>query len=342
MKKLLLVGLFVNAALLAGRFLQEVDADAPMGGGAVAVDCGADPTKYSIDANADGGVDLSDAVFFLSWLFQGTEAPRVCLANTSCLTLEQELALGLRVEGFTFAGVNAQGYSEFIHDETGILFVRLPGGSFNMGSPLDDPERDPDEGPVRPVSLSPFLIAKYEVTQEEWRSVVEAHLETGLDADPSSHEGDNLPVEMVTWEDCRKWLDAIGLDFPSEAQWEYACRAGTSGSYSGTGNLDDMGWYILNSGVVIHPVGGKQANQFGLHDLHGNVYEFCEDVFDVGFYGKEVPGFDPLSTSGIGTRVIRGGSFNSLEVLHRSPERSATSQTLAFLNLGLRIVKRLP
>ena len=93
---------------------------------------------------------------------------------------------------------------------------------------------------------------------------------------------DALPVEQVAWDDCQEFCTKSGLSLPTEAQWEYACRAGTAGPFSGTANLDEMGWYRQNSGGTTHPVGEKQPNDFGLYDMHGNVWEWCEDWYQWG------------------------------------------------------------
>ena len=226
---------------------------------------------------------------------------------------------------FTSIGTNAQGYAEYKHDQTGIVFVRLPGGELEIGGPEDEGGRRHNESvndsqvrkswqlsprPVRTVRLSPFLISKYEVTQAEY--------EAGMGSNPSHNKGNGQrPVEGVTWGNLRAgnssgryrdgFLARTGLLLPSEAQWEYACRAGQAGPYSGTGNLDDMGWYSDNSGKTTHAVGGKSANQFGLHDMHGNVAEWCEDVVDLPRYG---PRTDPrtICMSGFPI-VVRGGSY---------------------------------
>jgi formylglycine-generating enzyme required for sulfatase activity len=129
-----------------------------------------------------------------------------------------------------------------------------------------------------------------------------------MGSNPSKYEGENLPVEKVTWYDCQEFCKKTGLSLPTEAQWEYACRAGTTGPYGGTGNLDDMGWYKNNSSNKVHPVGEKQPNHFGLYDMHGNVCEWCEDVYDSEFYRKpEAAKKDPVSTSGSVFRPFRGG-----------------------------------
>ncbi len=121
----------------------------------------------------------------------------------------------------------------------------------------------------------------------------------------------NHPVENVSWDDCQKFLQKLNArdpqsgitwSLPTEAQWEYACRAGTTGSYGGTGRLDEMGWYTSNSGDITHPVAVKQPNAWGLYDMHGNVWEWCQD-----FSG--------------GRRVAHGGSYNGTPTFCRSASR---------------------
>ena len=370
MRKLLIAALLLNAAFLFAIW-QELSVVAEVGGGAGGSPCDADPTKYSLDTNADGNVDLSDFVGGLNWFFSGGEAPQVCLATDDLeariAALENQppvawsdiqnrpsglddgddvglTSLSPPIPGFTFVETNAEGYPEYTHDASGIRFVRLPGGSFDMGSPASEPERSTHEGPVHTVSLSPFLIAKYEVTQAEYAAVMTGNT-AGLNATPSSATGDNLPVEQVSWDDLKNadgFLARTGLSLPSEAEWEYACRAGTSGPYAGNGNLDDMGWYDGNSGGSTHDVGGKLPNQFGLHDMHGNVFEWCEDVYKSDFYADEVPGFDPVSTSGSPLRVFRGGSWDDLATDCRSAIRTVSLPGFRLDYLGFRPARPLP
>jgi formylglycine-generating enzyme required for sulfatase activity len=197
--------------------------------------------------------------------------------------------------GLTPAGMNAQGYREWEHDTTGIVLVELPGGEFAMGTPETEPQRGAGEL-LHTVTLSPFLIGKYEVTQAEYEAV--------MGSNPSFFKGiPQRPVERVSWGQLNNnpasFLHKSGLGLPSEAQWEYACRAGHPGPYSGTGKLDDMGWYSNNSdtgnGRETHRVGLKLPNHFGLHDMHGNVFEWVEDSSEPNFYSHpEASGLDPV------------------------------------------------
>ncbi|MBN1444455.1 MAG: formylglycine-generating enzyme family protein, partial [Planctomycetes bacterium] len=226
-------------------------------------------------------------------------------------------------------GTNPEGYDEYLHEPSGIIFVSLPGGTFHMGSPASEAGRDNDEGPVHEVELSPFLIAKHEVTQAEWRKV--------MGTSPSHFKGDELPVESVSWDDCREFCRKAGLRLPTEAQWEYACRAGKAGPHAGTGKLDEMGWYRSNSGGKTQPVGSKRPNGFGLHDMHGNVWELCEDVYDVVFYAvPEARLKDPVSASGPVLRVSRGGGWKNDARNCRSADRIWDMPCARDWNLGFR------
>jgi formylglycine-generating enzyme required for sulfatase activity len=216
---------------------------------------------------------------------------------------------------------NVQGLPEYKHVATGIIFVRLPGGHFLMGSDdaerqwvvkewwkddPRDPERESDfaqlllrEQPQHNVTLSPFLIGKFEITQAQWRTV--------MGQDPAHHKGQDHPVENVSWFDCKEFCARSGLALLTEAQWEYACRAGTMGPYGGTGKMEEMGWCASDSVQDHQPVGGKNANHFGLHDMHGNVAEWVEDAMDEVFYSRaEATFLDPVCTSEpLDQRVIR-------------------------------------
>lgn len=245
---------------------------------------------------------------------------------------------------FESLGANPQGYREYRHRETGIVFVHLPGGAFLMGCSEEEIERVIREssysarwypefvrssGPVHEVTLSAFLIAKYELTQDEWERV--------MGSNPSKHRGGKHPVERLSWSDCAEFCSRTGLRFPTEAQWEYACRAGTRGPYAGTGRLADMGWAERKNQSA--PVGTRSPNGFGLFDMHGNVEEWCYDLFDKDFYSSpKAAGPDPVCTSsnptsghraGSDYRVVRGGAFDgsAKEWSCRSGLRSFTFET---------------
>ncbi|MEW6746572.1 MAG: SUMF1/EgtB/PvdO family nonheme iron enzyme [Planctomycetota bacterium] len=201
--------------------------------------------------------------------------------------------------GFTYRGKNAQGKHEYVHDMTGLEFVYIEPGTFMMGSPGSESGRYHDEEQHQVMISKPFLIAKYEVTQEVWEKVMGSNR-------ASFKKGGKYPVENVSWNDVMEFCKRVGLELPTEAQWEYACRAGTTGLYAG--DLDAMGWYGQNSGSSTHPVGQKSANAWGLYDMHGNVWEWCADWY--GYYPSGSV-TDPTGPSGGSRRVLRGGSWRN-------------------------------
>lgn len=240
---------------------------------------------------------------------------------------------------FESIGLNAQGCPEYRHRQTGIVFVRLPGGAFRMGSSKEEaPEQ---EHPPHKVALSPFLVAKHELSQSEWKRIMQSN--------PSRFKGDNLPVESVTWEDCQEFCGRTRLSLPTEAQWEYACRSGSGGAFffgdgeAYAGHLAEYAWYGSNARGQTHPVGEKKPNAFGLHDVQGNVGEWCEDIFDREFYSKPLASRkDPDCTWGSGCRVLRGGSWRSSAAECRSTHRNGIGPSRRLSNVGLRPCYSLP
>ena len=196
----------------------------------------------------------------------------------------------------------------------GMQFKLMPAGEFMMGSPADDPDTVSDQMPQHRVRITkPFYLGIYEVTQEQYEKV--------MDKNPSHFKGPSLPVETVTWEDatdfCKK-LSEMDTDYdyrlPTEAEWEYACRAGTTTRYNCGDELDvDCAWFQDNSERTTHPVGKKSPNAWGLYDLHGNVWEWCQDLYDRdrynrGYYGNS-PSDDPTGPSTGSSHVNRGGCW---------------------------------
>jgi formylglycine-generating enzyme required for sulfatase activity len=301
------------------------------------------------DVDDSGALNITDPVYLLGFLFLGGPAPPAphgkcgpdptadaldCAAFPPCPQKPGNPV----IEGFDPIGENAEGYPEYRHLATGLIFVLLPGGSFLMGSPADEPGRYSGEGPVHEVELSPFLIAKYEVTQEVWERV--------MGSNPSGFRGGSRPVDQVSWNDTQAFCQATGLKLPTEAQWEYAARAGTrTAFYNGPITnllcnrplLDAIGWYSCNSGSRTHPVGEEAPNGFGLHDMAGNVWEWCEDVYDDAFYSRpEATMKDPLATAGSGFRVARGGGWHNDAQDCRSAMRGRSVGSPRNSNTGFR------
>ncbi len=221
--------------------------------------------------------------------------------------------------------------------DLGLELVPISAGSFALGST----NGDADERPVTQVKLTqPFWLGKYEVTQGQWERVM------GSNPSAFKNAGANAPVEQVSYDEalafCQKVTaseraagrlpEGYAYTLPTEAQWEYACRAGTTGDYAG--NLALLGWYSDNSGSTTHPVGQKQANAWGLYDLHGNVWEWCRD-----WYGNYPGGTvtDPIGAASGSLRVLRGGGSSYAARLCRSAFRYGSEPGSRNLYLGFRL-----
>ncbi len=239
------------------------------------------------------------------------------------------LPIGRKIEGFVFLGKNKHELEEYRHSKTGIEFVLIPEGSFMMGS-----DKNSDEKPIHEVTVPSFLLGKYEVTQEQW--------EKEMRENPSSFQkGEKYPVEKVSWEDCQKYCAKVGLRLPSEAEWEYACRAGTKTEYYWGNEIDgDYLWYSDNSNSQTHEVGEKKTNGFGLYDMSGNVWEWCEDAY-ASDYSKAPKDGSAYIVSGA-DRVIRGGSWGSSHPGgFRSALRLGGVPSFRILDLGFRLARSL-
>ncbi len=186
--------------------------------------------------------------------------------------------------------------------------VKVAGGTFQMGATSEQGEDAYDnEKPVHSVTLFDYYIGQTEVTQELWEAV--------MGSNPSYFTGDNRrPVENVSWNDCQEFIEKLnrltGKNFrlPTEAEWEYAARGGNKSrgyKYSGSNNPDAVAWYDKNSGDKTHPVATKQANELGLYDMSGNVWEWCKDWY--GGYSSNSQN-NPIGASEGSRRVARGGS----------------------------------
>ena len=221
---------------------------------------------------------------------------------------------------------------------TGMRFRLIPAGEFVMGSPSNEADRNIDEGPQRTVKLTkPFYMGVTDVTQAQYQRV--------MGSKPSEWKGDNLPVEQVSWNDatefCRRMSQLTGLTItlPTEAQWEYACRAGTTTPYyfgSNANQLGDYAWFTSNSGSKTHPVGTKKPNAWGLYDMHGNVWEWCQDWFQDSYNGLAKS--DPQGPQSGADRVLRGGGWSYDALNCRSAARGRDAPDYTYGGYGVRVV----
>ena len=230
----------------------------------------------------------------------------------------------------------------------------IPGGAFDMGSNDYDEEK-----PIHSVSISPFYLGKFQITQAQWQAV--------MGNNPSEFKGELLPVDNVSWEEgkafCEKLSEKTGESFrlPTEAEWEYACRAGNT--VNNAVALDDMAWYGNNSGETVidawelfqqlkpqayierlkqngnktHPVGQKQSNQFGLFDMLGNVWEWCEDDWHKNYEGAPNNGLAWLSNPHQNKKVLRGGAWDSITMYVGSATRYECDPSIPNKHFGLRV-----
>jgi formylglycine-generating enzyme required for sulfatase activity/uncharacterized caspase-like protein len=262
----------------------------------------------------------------------------------------------------------ALGFAEDLGNGTAIQMVAVPGGTFAMGSPDSELERRPNESPQHHVAVAPFFIGAAPITQAQWLAVVMAHpgaLKYELNPSPSFFRRIDLPIESITWyeaeEFCRRLAAITDRDYrlPSEAQWEYACRAGTTGpfnlgptittdlaNYCGTGGAvcgDSDGHSVASNyydgvkygsgaygegpvGVfrgTTTPAGTFPPNRFGLYDLHGNVWEFCLDIAAPSYYAAPRDGSAYLAGPEDSARIVRGGSWSHNPAICRSAYRDA-------------------
>lgn len=227
--------------------------------------------------------------------------------------------------------------------------VRIPGGSFVMGSPSGEAGRQEDEGPQRTVRIGSFELGRYEVTFEEWDACV---ADGGCGHRPSDRGWGRgaRPVIDVSWRDAQEyvaWLSGrTGQTYrlPTEAEWEYAARAGTTTRWScgdSESCLDAVAVYTINSNGRTAPVGSKEANAFGLHDMHGNVYEWVQDCYQDSYANAPTDG-GAVTGNNSCVRVFRGGSWSLSPRYLRSAYRVRLGPDYRFYYLGFRVARTLP
>jgi formylglycine-generating enzyme required for sulfatase activity len=316
----LLLGIVLALALRHGTLVVEIDEQ--LGRDAqVAVSQGGEQVQL-VDARSGWTLSLSPGKYELA--AKGGDAQLLLDSHTIMVTrggqVQVRVTLKRAVAPFDAkqARKHQRCWAKYVGlpvestNSIGMQFILIPPGEFEMG----DPGGEEKDKPVHKVTITkPFYLGKYEVTQEEWEAVM------GNRNNPSQFKGPKNPVEQVSWEDCQVFLtklnekvhDARGnYRLPTEAQWEYACRAGSAGSYcfgDSEVDLDDYGWFERNSEKKTQPVGQKKPNAWGLYDMHGNVWEWCADWYAQDYY-KASPGSDPTGPHSGSCRIGRGGSWD--------------------------------
>ena len=245
------------------------------------------------------------------------------------------------------AAITASGLAWRVRDTaTQMEMLLVPPGTFTMGCTASNQYAcNGDENPTHSVTLTQaFYLGRYEVTQGQWVAK--------MGSNPSAFQGAsypdaaNRPVEQVSWNTIQGYLSATGMRLPSEAEWEYACRAGTTTAFN-NGSSDDaswpprvgtIAWYLSNSGNQTHVVGGKAANALGLYDMSGNVWEWVNDWYDGSYYSVS-PSTNPLGPVSGAYRVLRGGSWDTNANYVRSSYRAYGAPVGAGLNFGVRVAR---
>ena len=264
-------------------------------------------TGKDLDINDDGAVDLSDVSILINYILNPPEPEPEPFVNQT----------------FTVNGVSFD-------------MIAVEGGTFTMGA---TEEQGSDawsyEKPTHQVTLSSYYIGKTEVTQKLWQAV--------MGSNPSKFTGTNLPVEKVSWDDCKTFIAKLNaltgknFRFPTEAEWEFAARGGNKSrgyKYCGSNILSDVAWYVDNSDKKTHPVAAKTPNELGIYDMSGNVFEWCNDWYGSYTSASQTNPTGPGSGS---LRVYRGGSWSNLAWGCRVSCRCRNTPSYRYNDLGLRL-----
>ncbi|MEA5575282.1 formylglycine-generating enzyme family protein [Anabaena sp. UHCC 0451] len=251
----------------------------------------------------------------------------------------------------------AQYFTENLGNGIALEMVLIPGGSFRMGSLEKELRSTSDERPQHEVTIKPFCFGKYPITQAQWQAVAALpQVNQELKLDPSYFKGANRPVESVSWHDAVEFCNRLSnhtqrpYRLPSEAEWEYACRAGTTtpfhfGETITTELANYDGNYIYGNGVKgvygekTTEVGSfKIANEFGLYDMHGNVWEWCQDNSYNSYEKVSIDGSAWIDINNNKSRLLRGGSWRTYPANCRSASRHNIDATSSSYHIGFRVV----
>ena len=247
----------------------------------------------------------------------------------------------------------AQYFVEILGDAVELEMVSIPGGKFTMGAPQEEFESGEDERPRHLVTVKPFFMGRYPITQVQWRAIASLpKIKHDLDPNPSCFKGDHRPVERVSWYDAEEFCDRLSKEtkrvyrLPSEAEWEYACRARTATPFhfgaTITTNLANFCEQDQSRNTVDRKqtteVGSFPANAFGLCDIHGNVWEWCADYWHDNYQGAPLNGSACLNSGNEEYRILRGGSWDCFPHLCRSASRFSDNPTITDKKFGFRVV----
>jgi formylglycine-generating enzyme required for sulfatase activity len=261
--------------------------------------------------------------------------------------------LGQQLENLTKQG---SCYSENLGDGVKLEMIAIPAGAFQMGSPPEEEKREESESPVHQVKINAFYLSRVTITQVQWRAVAELpQVERSLNPEPANVKSNNQPVECVSWYDavefCARLSNSTGRAYrlPTEAEWEYACRAGTQTPFHfGPTIRADLANYDSNHTYGNGPQGQYReqttpsgsfefANDFGLYDMHGNVWEWCADHWHDNYQGAPLDGSAWEIGGDRGLRVLRGGSWDFNPGYCRSAQRARYAADLRYFNISFRI-----
>lgn len=274
--------------------------------------------------------------------------PRLSQSNSVPINPSRIPPSSLQTFQFETVTVNAKGeitnrqnqtaryFAEDLGNGVTLEMVQIPGGTFTMGSPESEKDRGSDESPQREVRVPGFFMGKYEITQEQYQAI--------MGTNPSNFKGDKRPVEQVSWDNavefCEKLSQKTGKTYrlPSEAEWEYACRAGTTTPfYFGETITSDLANYGNNRQGTTN-VGIFPPNAFGLYDMCGNIWEWCQDIYNDSYQGAPTDGSAWLRGSNNNIRVLRGGSWFNDPWLCRSAYRIRYGPAVRHHSVGFRVV----
>lgn len=245
-----------------------------------------------------------------------------------------------------------------VEDDLPLQLVLIPGGTFTMGSPADEPEREDSEGPQHEVTVPAFFMSHHPITQAQYESLAETNPATAYDAD--RFVAPDKPVVGVSWEDAVAFCDRLAnltdrpYRLPSEAEWEYACRANTQTPfYFGDTLTDELANYHASATYGDGPAGNYRgettqgahfgiANAFGLSDMHGNVWEWCQDIWHNTYDGAPTDGSAWVTDGDSMYKILRGGSWSNLPRTCRSASRNFSIPDIHNTSFGFRVVCSAP